>query len=92
MKTATIPSLRVAPGLRKEAEGVLREGETLSGLVETALRAQVELRKSQQVFIARGLASRDKASRSGVYHDAAEVLDELKSALGKAKAKAKARK
>jgi len=89
MKTATIPSLRVDPALRQAAEDVLQEGETLSGFVEASLRAQIELRKSQQAFIARGLASRDSAKRTGVYHDAVDVLSELKQELDRAKGKAK---
>lgn len=89
MKTATIPSLRVDPALRQAAEDVLQEGETLSGFVEASLRAQIELRKSQQAFIARGLASRDSAKQTGVYHDAADVLGQLKHDLEQAKAKAK---
>lgn len=89
MKTATIPSLRVDPALRQAAEDVLQEGETLSGFVEASLRAQIELRKAQQGFIARGLASRDSAKRTGIYHGAADVLSELKQELERAKGKTK---
>jgi hypothetical protein len=92
MKTATIPSLRVAPSLRKAAEDVLHEGESLSGFVEASLRAQIELRKNQKAFIARGLTSRNRAKRNGVYHDAAEVMNELKANLTQAKTKDKAKK
>ena len=38
MKSATIPSLRVAPELRTAAEDVLEEGETLSSFVEQSIR------------------------------------------------------
>lgn len=89
MKTATIPSLRVDPVLRQAAEDVLQEGESLSGFVEASLRAQIELRKNQQAFIARGLASRDNARRTGAYHDATEVVKELKQGLAQAKARTK---
>lgn len=89
MKTATIPSLRVAPALRKAAEDVLREGESLSGFVETSLRAQIELRRAQDEFVARGLASRERSRATGVYHGAADVLKELKKNLAGAKAKAR---
>lgn len=81
MKTASIPSLRVAPELRQAAENVLKEGETLSGFVEQSIRANIERRQFQQEFIARGLASRDEAKRTGVYYSAEEVMDELKSKL-----------
>jgi len=81
MKTASIPSLRVAPELRQAAENVLKEGETLSGFVEQSIRANIERRQFQQEFIARGLASRDEAKRTGVYYSSEEVMDELKSKL-----------
>jgi hypothetical protein len=52
MKTATIPSLRVSPALRKSAEGVLQEGETLSAFVEQAIKARVEHRQAQRFAFA----------------------------------------
>jgi len=85
MKTATIPSLRVAPELREAAEDVLLEGETLSGFVEAALRAQIGQRQMQQEFIARGLASRDKARSTGRYVSAEAALERLQAQLDKAK-------
>lgn len=54
MKTATIPSLRVEPALREAAEELLRDGESLSGFVESAVRAQIQQRQQQAAFIARG--------------------------------------
>ena len=84
MKTATIPSLRVAPELRQAAESVLSEGETLSAFVEQSIRSQVEQRQRRQEFIARGLAARDEARRSGRYYSSKEICDEL-DALIKAK-------
>lgn len=89
MKTASIPSLRVAPDLRKAAESVLQEGETISSFVEQSLRANIERRQLQQEFIARGLASRDEARRTGEYYSADEVLQELDGILHKAKGKAR---
>lgn len=82
MKTASIPSLRVEPALREAAESVLREGESLSSFLETSLRAQVAERQLQQAFIARGLASRDEARRSGVYHSADDVMKGLRDQWG----------
>jgi hypothetical protein len=89
MKTATLPSLRVEPALRDDAESVLHEGETLSSFVETAVREQVALRRQREAFIARGIMSREDARRTGRYHDAVEVVGELRQMLGEAKAKAK---
>lgn len=79
MKTASLPSVRVEPEVRDEAENVLLPGETLSSFVEESVRKQTARRRNQQEFIARGLASRDAALKSGVYFDAFEVLDELDS-------------
>jgi predicted transcriptional regulator len=81
MKTATIPSLRVEPELRRAAESVLREGETLSGLMESSLRAGIQQREIQKEFIARGLAAREEAQQSGEYFAAEDVLDELSCML-----------
>lgn len=88
MKTSTIPSLRVDPKLREAAESVLEGGETLSSFVEHSLRVQIERRQSQREFIARGLASRDEARRTGDYVDSGEVLAELDAMLADAQAKA----
>lgn len=85
MKTATIPALRVTPELRQAAESVLQEGETLSSFVEQSVRTNIQRRRFQQEFIARGLASRDEAKRTGVYYSAEEVLDELDQMLAQAK-------
>lgn len=81
MKSATIPSLRVEPELLQAAESVLKEGETLSSFVEDAVRSKIQYRQSQQEFIARGLASREDAKRTGIYHPAADVLAMLKAKL-----------
>ena len=92
MKTATIPSLRVAPELRKAAERVLRKGESLSSFVEQSLKAQVNQRVAQQQFIARGMASRDAAHRSGDYVPADKVLREMDRMLAAAKGRAKGKR
>ena len=89
MKSASIPSLRVDPALRAAAESVLQEGETLSAFVESSLRAQIEHRRMTAEFIARGLAAREEARRTGVYHSADNVFGMLKGKLEAAKASAK---
>lgn len=86
MKTATLPSLRVDPRLRRDAEAVLQEGETLSSFVEHAVRVQVGLRREEEVFIARGLLARERARRTGVYVSSEEVLKGLGAGLSRAKA------
>jgi predicted transcriptional regulator len=87
VKTATIPSLRVEPELREAAEGVLQEGESLSSFVEQSIRTNIERRRVQKEFIARGLASRDESKRTGQYVSAEEVLRMLDLKLEKARAK-----
>lgn len=81
MKTATIPSLRVDPELRHAAESVLQDGESLSSFVEQSIRSNVEHRRAQREFIARGLASRDEARRTGEYYSSDEIRDELDAML-----------
>lgn len=87
MKSATIPSLRVTPDLRHDAESVLKEGESLSSFVEQSLRRHIERRKLQNEFIARGLASREKAKSTGQYASKDEVMDSLRSILKASKEK-----
>jgi predicted transcriptional regulator len=87
MKTATLPPLRVAPELRQAAEAVLREGESLSNFMEQSLRDEVNRRRTQAEFIARGLAAREDAKRTGVYYTADEVMGSLRHMLDEAKAK-----
>ena len=83
MKTATLPSLRVEPELRQAAESVLEKGEHLSALMEKSLRGEVNRRRNQAEFIARGLASRDEAERTGVYYTVDESLARLDAVLAK---------
>lgn len=81
MKTSSFPSLRVEAELRAAAESVLRQGETLTSLIETAVRETIQRRRVQDEFLARGLRSSDDAKRTGVYHPAAEVHAELQQRL-----------
>lgn len=86
MKTATIPSLRVEPELRDAAEKVLQEGETLSSFVEASIRESIARRQMQTEFLARGLASRDRARETGRYTQADDVVARLDRMLAEAKA------
>lgn len=87
MKTATLPSLRVEPELRDAAESVLQDDETLSGFIETSVRETIARRRARAEFIARGMASRDEAKRTGTYFTADQVHAELGQMLSKAKAR-----
>ncbi|QED29293.1 prevent-host-death protein [Microvenator marinus] len=81
MKSASLPALRVTPEFRAEAESVLEEGETLSSLLEEAVLAEIQLRRSRREFIERGLSSRDRARETGVYYSAEDVLERLDERL-----------
>jgi predicted transcriptional regulator len=85
MKTATFPPLRITPQLRQATEQVLQEGETLSRLAESAIEAEVHRRQARADFIARGLASRNRARQTGKYVSASNVLDRLSGMLEQAR-------
>jgi predicted transcriptional regulator len=78
----------VSPKLRKQAEAVLEEGETLSGFVLDAVTRSIEYRNLRQEFVARGLASAARARKSGRYVSAERVLAKLSRRLAKAKQRA----
>jgi predicted transcriptional regulator len=92
MKTATIPSVRVEPELRRQVENVLVEGETLSQFVENSVRESVQRRRTQSEFVARGMASLARAKATGVYVDANVALGKLDAMLAAAKIKAAKKK
>lgn len=81
MKTATLPSLRVSPELREATESVLRDGETVSSLMETAVRDLVRKRQVRAEFLRRGIESLEEYHRTGVSYSAEEVHDELERML-----------
>lgn len=89
MKTTTLPPLRVTPELRREAEAVLAEGETLSAFILDSVARNVEARRSQQLFVARGLASARAAKKSGRYVSAEAVLNKMSRRLAAARSKAR---
>jgi len=85
MKTSTLPPLRVEPRLRTEAERLLREGETLSSFVIDAVEERIRNRALEEEFVKRGLASAEKARRSGKYISASEVVSSLRRRLADAR-------
>jgi predicted transcriptional regulator len=86
MKTATLPSLRVDPELRRAVEHILHPDESLSSFVEQAIRQTIAYRQAEQEFIARGLSARDHAQQTGNYVEAAAVVNRLQGILDQAKA------
>lgn len=85
MKTASLPSLRVTPELREAAESVLHEDESLSSFMEKTLREEVNRRRMQGEFIARGLAAREEGKRTGAYYTVEESLEALDDILARHK-------
>ncbi len=71
IKSATLPSLGVDAQLQVAAESVLQDGEP-----PTTHRCQAHAE-----FLARGLAAREDATRSGIYHQASVVHGMLQSML-----------
>ena len=61
MKTSTLPSLRVDPELRKAAEDILDDGQTLSSFIEEAVRHEVQRRKIRRDFLKKALAAEAEA-------------------------------
>lgn len=85
MKTATLPPLRVEPELRQAAEAALREGESLSSLIEQSLRDEINRRRMQAEFMARGLAAREESKRTGAYYTVDESMARLDAILARHK-------
>lgn len=85
MKTSTLPPLRVEPRVRREAERLLRAGETLSSFIVDAVEERILGRTLGEEFIRRGLASAKKALRTGKYAPAASVVAGLRRRLDRAR-------
>ncbi len=92
MKTSALPPLRVDPALRRAAESVLRNGESLSTFVLDSVRANIRHRRAQSEFLARGLASEKRAQRSGRCVPASEVLRKVHERVARAKSEIQAAK
>ena len=85
MKTSTLPPLRVEPRVRREAERLLRAGETLSSFIVDAVEERILGRILGEEFIRRGLASGEKALRTRKYTPAASVVAGLRRRLDRAR-------
>lgn len=87
MKTRTLPPLRVTPALRREAESVLADGESLSAFILDSVARNVEARRARQAFIARGMAGAARARKTGHYISADVVMRKLARRLAAARDK-----
>lgn len=85
MKKTILPKLRVAPELLMAVESVLRKNESLEEFMETALRECLARRRFQSGFIARGLASVERARCDNEFINADDVHSKLKRQLVAAK-------
>jgi hypothetical protein len=83
MKSSTLPPLRVTLELRRAAESVLKENESLSGFIENSVVKQIEFRKMQREFIARGLAAKHESEKCGRYLSKEASLAALDTILEK---------
>ena len=89
LKTATIPSLRVAPALRNAAENVLPDAQSLSSFVEQSIRESAG--RCSASSSPGGFVARDEAKKSGKYIPADVVPGKLEKMLANAKKKSTAR-
>jgi hypothetical protein len=64
MKSCFFSCLRVEPALRETAESVPHENQTLSSLIETAVRETIPRRRLQQAFMAWGLRVRENPAQN----------------------------
>jgi predicted transcriptional regulator len=84
VKSRTIPPLRVSEQLRADAESVLGPGETLSAFVMDAVSRSIDFRKTQLDFLARGMASAERARSVGGYVPADKAVARLRKRLARA--------
>lgn len=86
MNETVKPSVLDDEEFHAAAESVLREGETVADLIDRSARAEVDYRREQAEFVARGLAALEEAERTGIWYDADEVHAELRAKLDKKRA------
>lgn len=86
MNETVKPSVLDDAEFHAAAESVLREGETVADLIDRSARAEVEYRREQAEFVARGLASLEEAERTGVWYTTEDVLSMMRAKLDAAKA------
>ncbi|MFT4242975.1 MAG: YlcI/YnfO family protein [Acidovorax sp.] len=90
MKTATIPPVRVDPAFRQEMEQSLEGSESLASLVETAVRNEVNRRRTQAEFVRRGMAAIERTAAAGDGIPVQAVIAKLEHKLAVARARQRA--
>ena len=77
MKTSMLPPVRVDQEFRAAAEGVLHEGESLTGFIEASVRRAVEHRRIQNAFEASARESLARYKLTGKSKSVDEVFDNI---------------
>lgn len=77
MKTSTLPAVRVEPALRRDAESVLDEGESLSDFVASCVRDGVAWRRMQDAFLPRASDAVERSEREDSGISAQEMLRQM---------------
>lgn len=85
MRSTSLPAVRITPELKLQLEGVLAEGETVSALVERAVRGEIERRVLEEEFHRRGFEAIARVEAGGGHLTAEEVLGKLESKLQRVK-------
>lgn len=78
MRDAILPQVRVPAALREAAEAALAPGESLSELVEHAVRRAVELRRLDREFEARAAAALRAHADGATTFATDALLDDLR--------------
>ncbi|WP_369939794.1 hypothetical protein [Xanthomonas medicagonis] len=85
MTSASHPWCKRDPAVCGASQAVSHEGEAATSFAEQSVLGEMSPRQQQEAFVARGLASRAKARRSGGYVEAKNVLAALQSRLDAAR-------
>lgn len=85
MRSAALPAVRITPELKQQLEDVLADGETVSALVERAVRGEFERRVMKDEFHRRGIEAIERVEAGGAYPTAKDVLGKLEAKLQRAK-------
>ena len=80
-KNAILPQVRVPPELRRDAEASLAAGESLSQLVEAAVRTEIRARALRADFLFQGMEAVLEYDRDGKAVDADEFVGRLERKL-----------
>ena len=80
-KNAILPQVRVSSELRRNAEASLAAGESLSQLIEAAVRTEIRARALRADFQAQGMGAVVEYDQDGKAADADEFVGRLERKL-----------